>query len=128
MSRTRWFPQRSSRLAGSALVVLATVLATGCGSEAAKQCVTAGVGKVCAWSDGGVRLSTEGLEPGSSFRFEVRGSESGSTVSSPTLTVGSNGKVDGALGSISVTHIRSVVQVFATAAGGASLEGSVTVG
>ena len=115
-------------IAAGILTLLLAVLSSGCGGdEAAKQCARAGSGVVCAWRDGGVHLSTNGLLPGSSFRFAVRGAEPGSLASSPALAVGADGKVDGAIGSISSARGRSVVQVSATSADGSTLDASLTV-
>ena len=115
-------------MATGVLPLLLAVLSVGCGGdEAAKQCARAGSGVVCAWRDGGIHLSTEGLLPGSSFRFAVQGAEPGSLASSPAFTVGADGKVDGAIGSISSARGRSVVQVSATSADGSTIDASLTV-
>jgi len=104
------------------------VVAVGCsGSEGAKQCVGSDGSQVCAWRDGPVRISTTGLEPGSSVDVAMVGGgdpiESGSD-----LKVGEDGTLPGVLSIISATGGEVTLEITAVAAGRALIAGRVVVG
>jgi hypothetical protein len=53
----------------SAAVAL-MAMTTGCGDDATVECVSNGVGEVCARADGAITFTSKGLDPGSDVELE----------------------------------------------------------
>ena len=95
-------------------------------SDDARNCVRSGDSQVCAWRDGGVRLSTEGLEAGSAFGYlaYVDGPD---PIGVRDLTVGEDGVVPGALGIMTGTDQEVTLRIVAAASDGSPLVGHIVI-
>jgi len=111
-------------LAGSAVVV------GSCSNsgESEKRCVSSGDSRVCAWRDGTVQLSTEGLEPGSAFHYVATTRGPDPIEGFPGLEVGDDGTVPGVLGVMSGPGGEVTLDITAVAAGGQPLTGRLVIG
>lgn len=115
---------------GTLLICIAgsTFLVGSCSDSAeSKQCISSGDSRVCAWRDGAVRLSTEGLEPGSAFQYVATTTGSDPIEGIPDLKVGEDGRVAGALGVMSVQGGEVTVDIAAVAEGGQPLTGQLVI-
>ncbi|MCD9625006.1 hypothetical protein [Rhabdothermincola salaria] len=95
-------------------------------AEPARSCLSAGEGEVCAERDGTVLLTASGLEPGSTFTYEVQlAGQLDSTTNE--LVVAADGNLPGALGVMSVIPLPVTITVSATSADGQPISGPLSV-
>jgi len=130
MARVPFSPVAATKWRGVLLACVAgsTMFVMSCGDASdAKKCVEAGDSHVCAWRDGAVRVSTEGLAPGSSFRYVATVSGGEPIDSPPDLVVGEDGTVPGALGVLSAFGGEVTLEITAVAEGGSPLVGRIVV-
>jgi len=115
------------RLVGFAAAAAALLAAAGCGDDATVECLSNGVGEVCAHADGAITFSAEGLEPGSDVAFD------NDMVGPITFTADADGAfaTDQAAGDVGVLSFvvgtEFVFDVTATDADGDPLTGQIVI-
>ena len=94
----------------------------GCGSSPASDCLSEGGAEVCLTVNGGVQISSEGLEPGSDLTIRVVDGPSQTVKADETGSTGTVGFLT------AVEPDSATVDVTGTAKGGEPVSGTLTVG
>lgn len=91
-----------------------------------KSCISSGPSEVCAERDGGVQLTVTGLEPGSTFAYEVQIAGRPDTMTNE-LVVSAEGRLPGAISILSPLPMPVTINVSATASDGRPMSGPLLV-
>ncbi len=115
------------RFVPCAAAVALMAMTSGCGDDATVECVSNGVGEVCARADGAITFSAKGLDPGSDVELE------NDMVGPITFTADDEGSfaTDRAAGDVGVLSLivgtEFTFDVSATGADGNPLTGKIVI-
>lgn len=114
---------RITRLVGSVLIAAGALAA--CSDDGSAECLSSGPARVCGEVDeGALRMTGEGLQPGSTVRIDVAGA------GPAEWTVSDDGTIEnepGSLGFLNVTGTFGTITVAAVAEDGSPIDGTITL-